>query len=290
MKEESQTLERSDVLDPVPLVVEGVSFRYRGVLAVNNCSLSVRAGTVTGLIGPNGAGKSTLINLISGSLHPTSGAIRLLGEETQKWPSHRVASAGFIRTFQTPAEFGSLTTLENLLVGVRGQLGERLSGAFFKRPTWQATEREHVQRAIEILDRLGIYGKRNDRAATLSGGQRRLVELGRVLMSNPRVLLLDEPMFGLSPVVSETVCQLLQDMADDGVAILLVEHLLKAVETLCHEVYVLVAGEIVASGSYRDIMAVPQVRDAYLGTLASRMNVGARPEPVSDSPAGLGHA
>jgi branched-chain amino acid transport system ATP-binding protein len=271
----------SVVHDMAPLIVDSISYRFKGLVAVESCSLVVKAGQITGLIGPNGAGKSTVVNMISGSLRPSRGSITFLGSRVDRWPSHKLGAKGLIRTFQVPAEFGSLTTLENLLIGVRGHAGEHLTEAVFARKSWQTKDAEYVDRACEILQRIGLYAKRNDLASTLSGGQRRLVELGRVMMSEPKVLLLDEPMFGLSPVVSETISDLLRELANTGVAILLVEHLLKAVEALCQDVCVLVAGSVVATGPYAEVMATQEVRDAYLGSIAAHGNAVGMANPGS---------
>lgn len=274
MGSQGMSASETDTAGLVLLDVDRVSYRFKGVKAVNECSLKIKSGCITGLIGPNGAGKSTAVNIMAGVLRPTTGSVHLLGRDATGWPPHKMAQHGLIRTFQFPAEFQSLSTLENLMLGAPDHSGERVGRVLFARRSWRPTEREQVDHACEILDRIGLYPKRNDLASTLSGGQRRLVELGRVLMAEPRVVLLDEPMFGLSPLVADVIGQMLTELARKGAGVLLVEHLLGAVESLCTDVYVLVAGKPVASGSYSDVMEDTVVQEAYLGNTPERNGSG----------------
>ncbi|HEY6277707.1 MAG TPA: ATP-binding cassette domain-containing protein, partial [Streptosporangiaceae bacterium] len=188
-----------DPAGPALLRVDGLTCRFGGVLAVQDVSFVVRSGTITGLIGPNGAGKSTVINLISGRIKPASGSITFDGVALAGRPPYQVARHGVVRTFQQANVFGGLTVLENLLVGAPPWPGERLGAALGRKGAWSAGQAELLDRAWGILARFGLEGIANDYAKALSGGQRRLVELMRAMMAQPRLLLLDEPMAGVSP-------------------------------------------------------------------------------------------
>jgi ABC-type branched-subunit amino acid transport system ATPase component len=189
------------------LHVEGLACHFGGLHAVQDATFAVRRGTITGLIGPNGAGKSTVINLISGRIRPLRGSVLFDGVQIAGQRPHEVARHGIVRTFQQANVFGRLTVLENLLVGAGPWRGERLTAALGRKRAWSGTERELAERAWEVLGRFGLTDIANSYAAALSGGQRRLVELMRALMAGPRLLLLDEPMAGVSPPLAVVVAQ-----------------------------------------------------------------------------------
>ncbi len=252
--------------DPAPLLrVEGLACHFGGVHAVQDATFAVRRGTITGLIGPNGAGKSTVINLISGRTRPLRGSVLFDGVQIAGQRPHEVARHGIVRTFQQANVFGGLTVLENLLVGAGPWPGERLTAALGRKRAWSGTERELAERAWEVLGRFGLTGIANSYAAALSGGQRRLVELMRALMAGPKLLLLDEPMAGVSPPLAVTIAQRLEELRDTGMTMLMVEHELRLVERLCDPVVVMAQGTVLAEGSMAELRTNPEVINAYLG-------------------------
>jgi len=250
---------------PAPvLAVTGLGKRFGGVQAVDGASFSVAAGAVTGLIGPNGAGKSTALGLVSGFLRPDTGRITFAGRDVTRLPPHRRARDGIVRTFQLPHEFRALTTIENLLVAAPRQRGETLAGIAAGRLAWRREEEALTARAVALLDVFGMGDKRNERAGHLSGGQKRLLEVMRALMAGPRLLLLDEPMAGLAPALAERLEAACRELIAGGLAILLIEHELGAVERLCEQVYVMAHGAIISQGRMADLRARKEVQDAYV--------------------------
>lgn len=245
--------------------VEGLSKRFSGLLAVNEASFSVGAGAITAIIGPNGAGKSTALNVICGFLKPDSGTVRLHGQDVTGRRPHQLAALGLIRTFQISREFGGLTVLENLLVaenaGRRGGMVE----AILRQRKARASEQDRLERACSLLDDYGLGSQRNLYARELSGGQKRLLELARAVMARPRILVLDEPMAGVNPALVETLCGHIEAICAGGVTVVMVEHNLNVVESLCEEVIVLAEGHTLASGSMADLREDVQVVAAYLG-------------------------
>ena len=246
------------------LSVRGISCTFGGVHAVNDVSFSAPTGQITGLIGPNGAGKSTTLGIVAGAIRPATGTIVFAGRDVTKLPSYRRARLGMIRTFQMRGEFDRLTVLENLLVAAPGQLGEKISNIYSVRRTWRRQQRELVEQARELLDQFGILSHENVYAAELSGGQRRLMELARALMANPRLLLLDEPMAGVTPALRDRLGEHLLEAANRGIAIVLVEHELQFVENVCGHVLVLAQGTVIGEGTMGALREHAAVLDAYL--------------------------
>lgn len=246
------------------LVVDELHRDFGGVRAVNGVSFAVKAGGITGLIGPNGAGKSTVLTMIGGSLKPTAGSIRLRSEEVSGMPSHQIARRGVIRTFQISSEFPMLTVLENLLVAAPNQHGESLWRAIFLRRAWRREETASLVRARELLRRFGMADKEDDYAGNLSGGQKRLLELGRALMADPVLLLLDEPMAGVNPTLARRIEDHLLELCDEGLTMLMVEHELAVVERLCDPVVVMAQGRVIFQGSMEQVRSNEGVLDAYL--------------------------
>jgi ABC-type branched-subunit amino acid transport system ATPase component len=246
------------------LVVDDVAKSYGGVHAVAGVSLAIPSGSLTGLIGPNGAGKSTVLGMIAGAITPDRGSIRLDGAEIAGLPSYRVARRGVTRTFQAASVFPHMTVLENLLLGVPPWAGEGLLAALVARPRWGQQERKQLEEAERLLDRLALTPLADAYAEELSGGQRRLVEIGRALMSSPKLLLLDEPMAGVSRTLAPVIEGLIGELRQDGLTVLLIEHELAVVERLCSSVIVLAQGRVLMHGEMEECRADPEVRRAYL--------------------------
>ena len=247
------------------LELQQVTRRFGGHVAVRDVSFRVAAGSLTGLIGPNGAGKSTLFNLIAGALAPTSGRILLEGRRLDGEPPHRVLARGVARTFQVPRPFPALTVLENVMLAARAQLGERFWTNWTRPAAVAREERRHRERARALLDFLGLGTHEGQPARVLSGGQRKLLELGRALMTEPRCLLLDEPAAGVSPALLELVVDRLRALHRQGVTLLVVEHNLDVVMALCRPVLVMAGGALLAAGEPDAVRTDPRVVEAYLG-------------------------
>jgi ABC-type branched-subunit amino acid transport system ATPase component len=239
-----------------------VSKRFGGVVAVDRASVDILKGEIVGLMGPNGAGKSTLFNLITGILKPDQGTVSLEDVQINDWPAHRVAAAGVARTFQAPRGFSSMTALENLMVASPERRGETFFGAFGR---WKRAEKDIVQRAEEVLDRLGLLEVRDTPYPNLSLGEARLLEIGRHLMRDIKVLLLDEPTSGIPPSRQDALQDLLRDLNAGGVSIVVVEHNLGFLLTLVSTVFVMEKGRVIAKGSPAEVERNEDVIRAYLG-------------------------
>jgi ABC-type branched-subunit amino acid transport system ATPase component len=244
------------------LAVEEVMRRFGSVRAVDGATLAVDAGSITGLIGPNGAGKSTLFNCISGFLRPQGGRVLLDGRRIDRRPAHRIARAGLVRTFQTPRALARMTVLENVVLAAPRHPGERLGLA----PAGRRREQEALTRAAELLELVRLDGHAGALAGTLSGGQRKLLDLVRALMAEPRILLLDEPMAGVSPALRvELLEHILELRQRDGITLLIVEHDLDFVMGACDRVIVMNNGRVIAEGTPDEVRRDENVVDAYLG-------------------------
>jgi neutral amino acid transport system ATP-binding protein len=246
------------------LTVKDVRRDFGGLKAVDDASFSALPGHITGLIGPNGAGKSTLVGIIGGQIKPSGGSITFDGHDITGLAPYRIARKGLVRTFQLSAEFTRLTVLENLLVAVPDQKGESLLGAELSRLFWGRDEAANVDAARDVLDRFSMTPKENELAGNLSGGQKRLLEIMRALMTRPRLLLLDEPFAGVNPTLAREIEQYLLDLRDEGLSMIMVEHELAVVERLCEPVVVMAQGKVISEGSMRDVSARQEVLDAYL--------------------------
>jgi ABC-type branched-subunit amino acid transport system ATPase component len=237
---------------------------FGGVRAVSGVSFAVRSGRITGLIGPNGAGKSTALSAIAGAIVPASGSIELNGQSIAGLSSAQIARRGVARTFQLPAEFGQLSVLENVVVAAPNQRGETLLGALLGKRYWRAQEKKLVIDARDILRRFSLVDKENERAGNLSGGQKRILELMRALMTKPKLLLLDEPMAGVSPALAGEIGNHLLQLRDDGYGMLLVEHQLRMVQRLCDDIIVMSQGKVIFDGDMRGMLTSREVQEAYL--------------------------
>ena len=257
---------QGDPPEPALLRVEGLSKSFGGLQAVNVCSFEVRSGSMTALIGPNGAGKSTVFGLVSGFLTPDRGRVYLGDEDITGLPPHQVFRRGLCRTFQIPREHGSMSVLENLMLVPPDQLGERFWNPLLRPRAVARQERQIRDKALEVLDFLDLHRLRDAYAGTLSGGQKKLLELARTLMADPRIVLLDEPAAGVNPSLMNRIRdKLVQLNTERGITFLLIEHDIPLVMGLCDPVIVLNQGTKLAEGPPAIVRSDPRVLDAYLG-------------------------
>ncbi len=250
--------------DGVVLRTIDVTRDFGGVHAVAGVSIEVRRGTLTGLIGPNGAGKSTLLAMLAGTIGVTSGQVIYAGTDVTGVPAYRRARLGLVRTFQLASEFKRLTVMENLLSAVPANRGDSLAGALRGRRYWRPDEEAAIARARELLDRFGLSGYADTYAGDLSGGQRRLTEIMRALMTEPTMLLLDEPMAGVHPRLARQIGAQLLGLCAEGMTILMVEHELAIMDEFCDPVIVMAEGTVLATGTMAALRARTEVVEAYL--------------------------
>jgi branched-chain amino acid transport system ATP-binding protein len=249
--------------DPI-VVVDGVTRTFGGLTAVAVDHLEIQRGGITGLIGPNGAGKTTLFNLLTGFDQPNAGRWTFDGRSLSSLPPHRVARLGVVRTFQLTKALSRLTVLQNMLLGAQGQKGESFFGALLP-GAWRSQERANTERAMELLRRFKLDAKKDDFAGTLSGGQRKLLEMARALMSDPKVVMLDEPMAGVNPALTQSLLGHVKDLREQGMTVIFVEHDMDVVRDISDWVVVMAAGRVIAEGPPESISQNQAVVDAYLG-------------------------
>jgi len=250
---------------PALLEVTGLRRAFYGVQALAGADLRVRAGTITGLIGPNGAGKTTLFNCVSGLIPPEAGRVVFDGEDITGWRADRVTRRGLVRTFQIARGFPRLSVLENLMLYGDRQPGERLWRAVADGGAARRREAELRERARAVARRLNLARVADDPASDLSGGQKKLLELGRALMTDPKLILLDEPIAGVNPTLAREIGDHLQALREDGLTFLIIEHHLDVIARLCTPVIVMAEGRHLAEGSFADLAADPRVQEAYMG-------------------------
>ena len=258
--------------DPI-LVADNVVRRFGGLTAVDVEHVEIQRNAITALIGPNGAGKTTLFNLLTGFDKPDEGAWTFDEHKVSKLQAHQVARRGMVRTFQLTKALSRLTVVENMRLGAQKQRGESLLAALF-RPLWAREEKEITDRADDLLARFKLDAKREDFAGSLSGGQRKLLEMARALMSKPSMVMLDEPMAGVNPALTQSLLGHVKDLREQGMTVLFVEHDMDMVRDISDWVIVMAQGKIVAEGPPEAVMADPAVIDAYLG--------GHHDEPIGD--------
>lgn len=248
------------------LDVRGMTKSFGGLRAVDDCSFTVERGTVTGLIGPNGAGKSTAANLITGFIRADSGTILFDGRDIARMPVHQIAKRGLTRTFQITRELERMTVTENMLAAPHDQLGESFWLGMLGLPAVRKQENENLRKALKLLRDFDLYHLRDEYAGNLSGGQRRLLELARVVMTKPKLLLLDEPFAGINPVLAARLSSYVDLLCQEqGITFLIIEHNLAMIERLCSTVIVMALGRRIAEGTMAELRQNPAVVDAYLG-------------------------
>lgn len=246
--------------------VRNLSVQFGGLTAVSDLSFDVAQGAIKAVIGPNGAGKTTLFNVISGVQLPTQGQVLLAGEDVTRLPAHLRVRRGLARTFQNLQVFSSMTVLENVVVGMHVRLTAGLASAFLRLPAGRREEAAARARGRALLERLGLGAKADARAASLSFGDLKIVEIARALASEPRVLLLDEPTAGLPAAEASRVAEVIRAINAEGVTVLLVEHNMRVVMSLSHDILVLNFGRRIAEGEPAHVRGHPEVIAAYLGT------------------------
>ena len=247
------------------LQARDLSKSFGRLLAVDGVSVDVAKGSVTGLIGPNGAGKTTLFNLLAGALSPDSGSILFDGEPIERLTPDARFRRGLARTFQIARPFPQMTVLENVLLAAADQTGERFWSSWFKPGAIAREERANQDKAHAILDFTTLARLAHEPAARLSGGQRKLLELARVLMTDPKMILLDEPAAGVNPALVDTMAEKIEALNARGVTFLLIEHNMDFVMRLCRPVLVMAQGRVIAEGEGEIVRTDPRVVDAYLG-------------------------
>ncbi len=250
-------------VDPV-IVMDGIQRRFGGLTAVDVDHLEIPRNAITALIGPNGAGKTTLFNLLTGFDKPDQGEWSFDGRSISGVPAFKVAQRGQVRTFQLTKALGLLTVLENMKLGAKGQTGERFLPSLFPF-LWRGQDEQIEKKAEVLLKKFKLDAKSDDFAASLSGGQRKLLEMARALMSDPTLLMLDEPMAGVNPALTQSLLDHILDLKEEGMTVLFVEHDMHMVRHIADWVVVMAEGKVVAEGPPDAVMKDPAVIDAYLG-------------------------
>ncbi len=250
------------------LEARNLTKRFGGIAAVSDMSLSVAPGEILGLIGPNGAGKTTMFDLLAGSVMPTFGSIHLMGAEITGQPAHRRLGGGMGRTFQIPRPFPELTLLDNMLLARQSQTGERFWANFTSPSRVAEEERAAMDKALTLLELVALRRLADEPARVLSGGQRKLLELARVMMADPKVILLDEPAAGVNPALLEVLITRINQINASGVTFVLIEHNIDMVSRLCNRIVVMAQGSLLFEGKPDEVSREPRVIEAYLGAAA----------------------
>jgi len=249
----------------VLLDVDSVSRNFAGIIAVATLSFQVTEGEIKAVIGPNGAGKSTLFNMIAGVTPPSAGKIHFDGQRIDTLPTHKRAACGIARTFQNLQIFREMTVLENVMAGRHMSGSAGVIQTILRSRATRAEERAIVEASMDLLDRFGLADKAGERAGDLSFGQSKVLELARALACEPRLLLLDEPAAGLPHVEADRMAQIINDLNAQGMTVLLVEHNMRMVMSLSHDILVLNNGRRIAEGTAEEVSRHPDVLAAYLG-------------------------
>ncbi|MEI7967146.1 MAG: ABC transporter ATP-binding protein [Actinomycetota bacterium] len=250
--------------DPI-LLADNIKKNFGGVVAVDVDHIEIQRGSITALIGPNGAGKTTLFNLLTGFDTPDTGEWRFDGRSMEKIVAHKTAAMGMVRTFQLTKSLTKMSVIENMKLGATHQVGEKWWNALMPF-RWKKQEQIIEQRADALLKRFKLDHMRSEYAGTLSGGQRKLLEMARALMTNPRLVMLDEPMAGVNPALKQSLLEHIRGLRDDGMTVLFVEHDMDMVNDVSDWVIVMAEGRVIAEGTPAQISANPAVVEAYLGS------------------------
>jgi len=249
-----------------PLLVGNALVKnFGGLKAVDKAEIQVLPRSITGLIGPNGAGKTTLFNLLCNFIHPDQGTVIFDGEPIHNIPSYQIAQRGLVRTFQVARVLSKLSVLENMLIAVQRQTGEDMLKVWLKQAQIKREERENKERALEILKDVGLAAKADDYAGALSGGQRKLLEMARTLMTRPKLILLDEPAAGVNPTLINQICEHIITWNRQGITFLIIEHNMDVIMSLCHHIWVVSQGSNLVDGTPTEIQNDPKVLEVYLG-------------------------
>lgn len=254
------------------LTVENLAKEFDGLTAVNDLNFTVEPNTISGLIGPNGAGKTTTFNMIAGHLKPSSGKIYFDGKEITNLRPHQTFQLGIVRTFQIPRPFSGMTVLENLTMVPRNQIGEKIWNNWLRNNAVAREEQQIREKANGLLEFLNLSDLQNEYSGNLSGGQLKLLELGRALMFDPKVILLDEPAAGVNPTLLEEIIDRIRDIHSQGVTFLIIEHNMELVMRLCSSILVMAEGDILMRGAPEEIRSDPRLIDAFLGGGTSLKN------------------
>jgi len=248
------------------LAATGLCKNFGGIKAVEEANIEVIKGSITGLIGPNGAGKTTLFNLLSNFIHPDKGRVIFDGEPIHQLQSYQIAQQGLVRTFQVARVLSKLSVLENMLLGAQKQTGENFWQVQLQPHVILKEEKQLKERAMFLLESVGLEKKASDYAGGLSGGQRKLLEIGRALMTNPKLILLDEPAAGVNPRLIDEICdRIITWNRQEGMTFLIIEHNMDVIMSLCDRVWVLAEGKNLAVGNPQEIQNNTKVLEAYLG-------------------------
>jgi ABC-type branched-subunit amino acid transport system ATPase component len=260
----------SGVAKPDPILTAvGVTRAFGGIRAVDVDRLEVQRGAITALIGPNGAGKTTLFNLLTGFDKPDSGVVTFDGEPASDTPSYQLATKGMVRTFQLTKVLARMTVIDNMMLAGQGQSGESMFRGLIRQ--WGGQEAGVMRRALDILDQFNMTHMKDEFAGSLSGGQRKLLEMARAMMAEPRMIMLDEPMAGVNPALTQSLLGHVKRLRSEGISVLFVEHDMDVVRDISDWVVVMAEGQVIAEGSPEAIGSNQAVVDAYLGSSHSAL-------------------
>jgi len=249
----------------VLLSVHDVEKSFGGIKAVNGCFLDVEKCMIAGLIGPNGAGKTTLFNLISGFYKPNSGKIYFKGKRIDRLPTFKIAREGMVRTFQITRALSKMTVLENMMLGPKYQSGENIMNLWLKPKKVKKQEESIKEKALDVLEFFDLLDLRDEYAGALSGGQKKLLELARALMTDPEMLLLDEPFAGVNPTLAMKLLKHIETLREQGMTFLIIEHDIHKITKISDKIFVMNEGNLIVEGSPEEIKRDKRVLDAYLG-------------------------